>query len=151
MLKKAAACLAVVLTGLVLVAAPASAADYPVSYFGPTVKPKSGGEAGPVHGATWARGTITWYGRGVHLEGELRIAPGSGCRRVSATTYTDDNDYGLGKRSTSLKCAEGVHKFVLDVPADRPGGAGLVWICLGDDALKSIACGGDYGRGDGVG
>ncbi len=39
----------------------------------------------------------------------------------------------------------------VDAGADRPGGAGLVWICLGDDALKSIACGGDYGRGHGVG
>jgi hypothetical protein len=123
--KKAATCAATALAGLVLGTAPAAAATYPTSNIGPAYK-------GPSYGATWARGTITWYNRSVGIDGELRTVSSSDCRRLYAITQ---NSLGatMAVRSTSLKCGVAVHDVPMTVPADGSGGAAFVQFCLDDD------------------
>jgi hypothetical protein len=146
--KKVAACAATALACLVLITAPAAAEAYPVSHFGPTWRPTAyfNHTPGPSYGATWARGTITWYDRSLLVEGEVRVVNGSGCRVVVAEAYSShaqDPNEPLDRRSTSQKCGDGVIPFQLKLDADLPGGANSITFCL-TDGKKTLACTGHY-------
>jgi hypothetical protein len=142
--KKAATCAATVMVGLLLASAPAAAATYPTSNFGPDTY------RGPAaYGATWARGTMTWYDRGVHVKGELRTVSSGGCRRVVVFTLDQDGYiYDDGARSSSVKCGDAVHPVEFTVPANVNGGAAYVRVCIDDkvDDKTSLVCSYDYPR-----
>ena len=141
--KKAAAAAVTAVTGLVLVAAPAAAsasattAAYPTNGFDVTF------------GATYARGTLTWFDRAVRAEGTLRSLSSSGCRRAYAATY-DSNGAFLDHRSTSAQCGDAIKPFTLNVPANVRGGAAITVVCLLDRdgaPLSDDSCVGYYRPG----
>lgn len=107
-------------------AAPAAPAAYPTTPVDVT------------YGATYVRGTLTWYYRSVGFTGTWRAIPSSGCRRVWAQTY-DSAGHSLGVRSTSTLC-DGVKPFELTIPADVPGGATRVVVCLDDVNAQPLKC-----------
>ncbi|MGV9841959.1 hypothetical protein ACWDUB_07610 [Streptomyces fungicidicus] len=89
------------------------------------------------YGASYISGTLTWYNRAVGVDGALRAV---GCRRAWVGTY-DASGNSLGARSTSTKCDV---TYSLDdfppVPADVPGGAAYVVVCLDDASASSLDC-----------
>lgn len=107
-------------------AAPAAPAAYPTSPVDVT------------YGNTYVRGTLTWYYRSVGFTGTWRAIPSSGCRRVFIETY-DSGGHPLGARSTSTLC-DGVKPVELTIPADIPGGAATVGVCLDDGDARHLKC-----------
>ncbi|MEU1126501.1 hypothetical protein ABZ371_23760 [Streptomyces sp. NPDC005899] len=89
-------------------------------------------------GATYTQGTATWYNRSVTLAGEHRAISSSGCRATWMYTY-DANGKQLGSRGTSIIC-EQTAGFTLNVPADVPGGAATIKVCLDDGNYVDLAC-----------
>ncbi|NGO08745.1 hypothetical protein G5C60_14315 [Streptomyces sp. HC44] len=84
------------------------------------------------YGATYARGTLTWNNRSVTVNGTLRSVSASDCRRVYVSTHdASDEGRNLGLKSSSLACNE-VKPISFTVPADVPGGAAYVRVCLAD-------------------
>ncbi|MGR4880499.1 hypothetical protein ACIPUC_13820 [Streptomyces sp. LARHCF249] len=132
----AAALGSVVLTAGALLGAPAAGAQtaaYPTTDFDVTV------------GNTWTKGTITWYNRSVVVTGTHKSVSSAGpayCRRTWAYTYNAADTVKLGSAgSDSSDTACGTSKnFSFAVPADVPGGAGLVRVCLDDGNLKDLLC-----------
>ncbi|MGW5849895.1 hypothetical protein ACWFQ8_18415 [Streptomyces sp. NPDC055254] len=113
----------VVLTAGTLLGAPAAAGaqttSYPTTSFDVTV------------GASYARGTLTWYNRSVGADGELRAV---GCHRMWLSAYgTSGND--LGTWSTRSQC-DGTYPFHINMP----GGATSVRICLDDAHTNALNC-----------
>jgi hypothetical protein len=120
-------------TGMLLGAPAASAqtADYPVSNFDVTF------------GNTYTRGTVTWYNRSVTVAGEHKSVDTASCRGTTAFTLdTNDKQLGVGA-SPNLVCGAS-EKFSFTVPADVPGGAAVVRVCL-DDGYTYLLCK-RYGR-----
>lgn len=107
-------------------AAPAAPAAYPTTPVDVT------------YGATYVRGTLTWYYRSVGFKGTWRAIPSSGCRRVWIGTY-DSAGSPMGARSTSTLC-DGVKPVELTIPADEPGGATTVLVCLDDGNAAPLKC-----------
>ncbi|WBB63611.1 hypothetical protein O7599_14265 [Streptomyces sp. WMMC500] len=107
-------------------AAPAAPAAYPTTPVDVT------------YGATYVRGTLTWYYRSVGFTGTWRAIPSSGCRRVWIGTYDSDGSL-MGARSTSTLC-DGVKPVNLTIPADAPGGATTVRVCLDDGNAAPLKC-----------
>ncbi|MEV6443062.1 hypothetical protein [Amycolatopsis sp. NPDC051716] len=97
-------------------AAPAGAADYPVSYF--LVKDGTGG---------YFSGRVTWYNRSVGIVGSLNS---SGCERALARSIVNLKE--LDARSTSLRCNT-VTSVSFSLSADVPGGADRVYVDLTDE------------------
>ncbi|MEN8652201.1 hypothetical protein ABCR94_16715 [Streptomyces sp. 21So2-11] len=131
----AAALGTVVLTAGTLLAAPAAAdaAAFPVTEFNVTV------------GNTWTKGTLTWQNRSVVVKGTHKSVSAAGsayCRLTWAYTYNASDTAKLGsKGSESADTACGTSKnFSFTVPADVPGGAGLVRVCLDDGNFKDLLC-----------
>ncbi|GAA3585017.1 hypothetical protein GCM10022222_82050 [Amycolatopsis ultiminotia] len=119
--KKAVLCAVATLAGLVIAAPPSNAAAYPTNSFDVTF------------GASYARGTITWFDRSVRLTGTMRSLSSSGCRRTIGFTYNADVSKQLGERGTSSQCGDVIKALTpIDVPADVPGGAGFATVCLTD-------------------
>jgi len=89
------------------------------------------------YGASYISGALTWYNRSVGVDGALRAV---GCRRAWVGTY-DASGNPLGAKSTSTKCDV---TYSLDdfppVPADVPGGAAYVVVCLDDASASSLDC-----------
>ncbi|MFC8342677.1 hypothetical protein [Streptomyces sp. NPDC057280] len=139
----AAALGTVVLTAGTLLGAPAAGAqtsDYPTTAYGPVTV-----------GNTWTQGTITWYNRSVAVVGTHKSVSAAGpayCRRTWAYTY-DAHDTKLGSAgsvSSDTACGTTVNFSSFDVPADVPGGAAFVRVCLDDGNLKDLLCSPRYRR-----
>ncbi|MGQ4382548.1 hypothetical protein [Streptomyces sp. SAS_270] len=132
----AAALGSVVLTAGTLLGAPAASAqvaDYPVTPYAPILV-----------GNTWTTGTITWYNRSVVVTGTHKSVSAAGpeyCRRTWAYTYNAAGEKLGSAGSASSDTACGTSKnFSFQVPADVPGGAALVRVCLDDGNLKDLLC-----------
>ncbi|MGW3635378.1 hypothetical protein ACWD7F_35460 [Streptomyces sp. NPDC005122] len=122
----AAAVGSVVLTAGTLLGAPAASAQtaaYPTTAFDVT------------YGASYARGTLTWYNRSVGADGTLRAV---GCRRAWFGTYTASANW-LDARSTSTQC-DVTYPIKATVPADVPGGAAFVIVCVDDANANPLKC-----------
>lgn len=122
----AAAVGSVVLTAGTLLGAPAAGAQttaYPTTAFDVT------------YGASYARGTLTWANRSVGANGTLRAV---GCRRAWFGTYTASEN-GLDARSTSTQC-DATYTIKTTVPADVPGGAAFVIVCVDDANASPLKC-----------
>ncbi len=133
---KSAVCTVTALAGLVLVAPQAAAqADYPSNTFRVS------------YGASYAQGTMSWYGRSVRLIGNLRTLSSSGCRKAYAATFNSAINL-LDDRNTSAKCGDVITPFQLDVPADVAGGAYATSVCLLDGNGVVLGDCVDYFRSD---
>ncbi|MWA08341.1 hypothetical protein [Streptomyces sp. BA2] len=114
------------LTAGTLLGAPAAGAQtaaYPTTPFDVTV------------GASYLRGTLTWYNRSVGADGTLRAV---GCHRAWFGAYGASGQE-LGTWSTGIKC-DGTYRFNGTIPADGPGGAAYVKVCLDDVNTPSSKC-----------
>ncbi|MFF1631046.1 hypothetical protein [Streptomyces sp. NPDC058272] len=134
----AAALSAVALTAGTLLGAPAAdahTADYPISEFDITIR------------NTYTRGLITWYNRQVVVAGEhksVSAADVASCRATRAYTL-DSHDGQLGDElSDNIVCGSSA-RFHFSVPADVPGGAAVVRVCLTDGFHNPLRCE-RYGR-----
>ena len=133
----AAALGSVVLTAGTLLGAPAASAQtaaYPVTPYGPVTV-----------GNTWTTGTITWYGRSVVVTGTHKSVSAAGpeyCRRTWAYTYDAAGAKlgSAGSASSDTACGTTKTYSGFQVPADVPGGAALVRVCLADGNLKDLLC-----------
>jgi hypothetical protein len=106
-------------------AAPAGVASYPTSTFDIT------------YGASYYRGTLTWYNRSVGVTGTFRAVA---CRRVYGVAWA--NNVELDYRSSSTWC-DTVGTATIPLAADQPGGANITWIYMTDGAgtfLKGQTC-----------
>jgi hypothetical protein len=103
-------------SGGLLAAPPASAAAYPTSPFDVT------------YGQTYTRGTITWYGRSVVVAGEHKSVDVNSCRGTTAFTL-DSSSHQMGVGLSGSSCGSS-GTFSFPVPADAPGGAAVVRVCL---------------------
>ncbi|MCX5613306.1 MULTISPECIES: hypothetical protein [unclassified Streptomyces] len=122
----AAALGSVVLTAGTLLCAPAAGAQtaaYPTTAVDVT------------YGASYVRGTLTWYNRSVGVEGTLRAV---GCRRAWFGAYGASGNE-LGARSTSTKC-DVTYPVSTGIPADVPGGAAYVIVCIDDANANPLKC-----------
>ncbi|NUT97257.1 MAG: hypothetical protein HOY78_35080 [Saccharothrix sp.] len=112
--------------GMVLGAAPATAADYPTTPFSIEV------------GASYYKGSVTWYNRAVEVVGSFKAV---GCRRVYAQAWAGGT--WLGWQSSSTWCDRS-GPVTLGIPADISGGATEVdvWMTSGDarDGLEYFLC-----------
>jgi hypothetical protein len=114
--------------GMVFAAAPATAtvAAYPTSTF-------------PIEfGASYYKGTVTWYNRSVGVTGAFKA---TGCRRVYAEAYAGST--WLDWQSSSTWC-DRAGTAPLPLSADVAGGASKVnvWMTTGDPAegLEYFVC-----------
>lgn len=130
----AAALGSVVLTAGTLLGAPAAGAQtataYPTSDFNINF------------GATWTRGTVTWYNRSVRVVGQHRSAVSDGavtCRTTWAYSL-QNNRAVIGQGGGSPIACGTIASYDFVVPADQPGGAAYVRVCLDDGNLKDLAC-----------
>ncbi|MET9518307.1 hypothetical protein [Streptomyces sp. NPDC002994] len=122
----AAALGSVVLTAGTLLGAPAAGAQtaaYPTTPFDVTF------------GASYVRGTLTWYNRSVGVDGTLRAV---GCHSAWFGTYGASGNE-LGAWSTGTKC-DVTYRFKTEIPADAPGGAAYVRVCIHDANANSSKC-----------
>ncbi|MFG1807364.1 hypothetical protein [Streptomyces sp. NPDC049040] len=90
------------------------------------------------YGATYTKGTATFYNRAVGLVGEQKAVASSGCRATVADTY-DSHDNPLGTSGTPFVCGAS-EKFTLTVGAEVAGGAAWVGVCLVDEDFKPLKC-----------
>ncbi len=123
----AAALGSVVLTAGTLLGAPAAGAQtaaYSTTPFDVTF------------GASYLRGTLTWYNRSVGADGTLRAV---GCYRAWFGTYGASGEE-LGAWDTGIKC-DGTYPFRIGIPADAPRGAAYVRVCIDDVTAHSSHCG----------
>ncbi|MFF0203216.1 hypothetical protein [Streptomyces sp. NPDC005017] len=125
----AAAVGSAVLTAATVLGAPAAGAQtaaYPTTPI-----------TGVSYGASYISGTLTWYNRSVGVDGALRAV---GCRRAWVGAY-DASGIRLGAKSTSTKCdvTYSLNEFPA-VPADVPGGAAYVVVCLDDATASPLDC-----------
>ncbi|MEU2114556.1 hypothetical protein ABZ567_02615 [Streptomyces sp. NPDC016459] len=126
----AAALGAVALTTSMLVGAS------PAAGVGGSAYPTSAFEV--VVGNTYTKGIITWYNRSVHVAGEHKSVDPASCRGTTAYTL-DSADRQLGKNVSPYLVCGLSRTFSFDVPADVPGGAAVVRVCL-DDGVKALEC-----------
>ncbi|WP_407838629.1 hypothetical protein ACE1OC_23305 [Streptomyces sp. DSM 116496] len=115
-----------VLTAGALLGAPAASAQttaYPTTPFDVT------------YGASYVRGTLTWYNRSVGVEGTLRAV---GCRRAWFGAYSASHSQ-LDVKSTSTKC-DVTYPIKTLLNADVPGGAAYVIVCLDDANANPLKC-----------
>ncbi|MFG2652452.1 hypothetical protein [Streptomyces sp. NPDC048436] len=87
------------------------------------------------YGASYLRGTVTWYNRSVAFSGTLRAV---GCRRAWFGTYSASGT-PLGTASTSTKC-DVTYPFNVGIPADVPGGAASLIVCIDDANASPLKC-----------
>ncbi|MFI1814906.1 hypothetical protein ACH414_31670 [Streptomyces sp. NPDC020422] len=133
-LAAAAATLAV--SAGMLVATPAAGADVPDSQFD------------VYYGQTYTWGSIKWYNRSVVVEGTHKSVSPTSCR--GTTVYTLDSQGRQLSVSWSMYavCGDSA-RFTMTVPADVPGGAAFVRVCLDngrtDPPITALACK-RYGR-----
>ncbi|MEU1018338.1 hypothetical protein ABZ383_34850 [Streptomyces sp. NPDC005900] len=87
------------------------------------------------YGASYVRGTLTWYNRSVGFSGTLRAV---GCRRAWFGAY-DANNVKRGEVSTSPKC-DTTYAINVGIPADVAGGAASVIVCIDDANANPLKC-----------
>jgi hypothetical protein len=118
-------------SGGLLAAPPASAATYPTTDFDVT------------YGQTYTRGVITWYGRSVMVAGEHKSVDVNSCRGTTAFTL-DSNNRQMGVGASVGNVCGYSDTFSFTVPADAPGGAAVVRVCLDngfyDDQVVYLKC-----------
>ncbi|MET9512009.1 hypothetical protein ABZX62_26755 [Streptomyces flavidovirens] len=132
----AAALGSVVLTAGTLLGAPAAGAQTAAV----TAYPTSGFDIN--FGATWTRGTVTWYNRSVRIVGQHRSAVADSlltCRTTWAYTLQADRAV-IGQGGGYPIACGNIRSYDFVVPADQPGGAAYVRVCLDDGNLKDLAC-----------
>ncbi|MFF1381303.1 hypothetical protein [Streptomyces sp. NPDC058308] len=131
----AAALGSVVLTAGALLGAPAAGAQTAPAYPPPS-------EFTINFGATWTKGTVTWYNRSVRLVGQHRSAVADSALTCRTTwAYTLQGDRGVIGRGGGFPIACGtIESYDFVVPADQPGGAAYVRVCLDDGNLKDLEC-----------
>ncbi|MGW0562171.1 hypothetical protein ACWDZ4_16510 [Streptomyces sp. NPDC003016] len=116
----------VVLTAGTLLGAPAAGAQtaaYPITPFDVAL------------GASYVRGTLTWYDRSVGADGTLRAV---GCNRAWFGAYGASGNE-LGSWNTGIKC-DVTYRFRIGIPADAPGGAAYVRVCMDDASTNPPKC-----------
>ncbi|MFF1411918.1 hypothetical protein ACFVX6_19400 [Streptomyces sp. NPDC058289] len=86
-------------------------------------------------GAGYLRGTLTWYDRSVGFDGTLRAV---GCQSAWFGAYGASGNE-LGTWSTGTKC-DVTYPFNIGIPADAPGGAAYVRVCIDDAHANSSKC-----------
>ncbi|GGX46182.1 hypothetical protein GCM10010353_70990 [Streptomyces chryseus] len=112
---------------MVFAATPATAtvAEYPTSSF--SIE----------YGASYYKGTATWYNRSVDVNGSFKA---TGCRRVYARAFAGSTS--LDFKSSSTWCnRSGPVRFSLD--ANVVGGSDNIWIYMTDENqtfLKGQTC-----------
>ncbi|MFG3370312.1 hypothetical protein ACGF0K_35835 [Streptomyces sp. NPDC048156] len=100
--------------------------------------------AKPFHvavGNTWTDGTVTFYKRSVLVEGVHKSASAAGnltCRTTQATTVNAAGPIS-SKRSGDIACGN-TKSFSFSVPADQPGAATAVDVCLTDANTTELKC-----------
>ncbi|MFD9305400.1 hypothetical protein ACFWCB_22550 [Streptomyces sp. NPDC060048] len=122
----AAALGSVVLTAGMVLGAPAAGAQtaaYPTTAVNVTF------------GASYLRGTLTWYNRSVGVNGTLRAV---GCHSAWFGAYGASGNE-LGTWSTGTEC-DVTYPFNIGIPADAPGGAAYVKVCIDDANANSSKC-----------
>ncbi|KQV11907.1 MULTISPECIES: hypothetical protein [unclassified Kitasatospora] len=113
-------------TGM-LVSAPAAtaqASDYPHWDFDVTL------------GNTYTRGTVTWFNRSVSVTGEHKSVDPASCRGTTAFTL-DSAGHQLNHSLSDHQVCGTSAKFTFNVPANVPGGAASVRVCLDNGAQNS--------------
>ncbi|PWI13039.1 hypothetical protein DI272_01985 [Streptomyces sp. Act143] len=126
-----------VLTAGTLLGAPAAGAQtsaYPVT----PVEPIEVGN-------TWTMGTITWYDRSIAVAGTHKSVSAAGpeyCRRTWVYTYDAAGARlgSAGSYAADTACGTTKTYSSFAVPANVPGGAALVRVCLDDGNLKDLLC-----------
>ncbi|MEV7416054.1 hypothetical protein [Streptomyces sp. NPDC089919] len=113
-----------VLSAGLLVNAPAAHAADPTTTFDVT------------YGNTYTRGTITWHNRSVSVAGVQKSVSSSSCRGTTAFTL-DARNKKLALAFTSRTCGTSEKFPAFVVPADVPGGAAVVRICLDDGKIPA--------------
>ena len=92
-----------------------------------------------VYGQSYSKGTLTWYARGVNYDGEAKAVAGT-CRTTRLETLYADGSL-ITKYSNPGGCTVGPDSMSFDVkdtaPADVPGGAAWVRLCLMGKAFPS--------------
>ncbi|MBT2505840.1 hypothetical protein J7I98_07965 [Streptomyces sp. ISL-98] len=118
----AAVAAAASVAGMVFAATPATAAvaDYPTSTFSIEV------------GASYYKGTATWYNRSVEVNGAFKA---TGCRRVYARAFTGTTSRAFVSSSTWCD-RSGPVRLALDVPF--AGGADNIWVYMTDGAQNYL-------------
>ncbi|KND26163.1 hypothetical protein [Streptomyces acidiscabies] len=99
--------------------------------------------AAPTHvdvtyGATYVRGDLTFNNRSVSFTGTYRSVSATDCRRAWFGTL-DGSGRLLDARSTGTLC-NGTRAINTTVPADVPGGAGSVLVCLDNGSATPLKC-----------
>ncbi|MFD5121308.1 hypothetical protein [Streptomyces sp. NPDC058385] len=92
-------------------------------------------------GNTWTDGTVTFYNRSVLVEGvhkSVGAASNLTCRTTLATTVNAAGPMS-SKRSGDIACGN-TKSFSFSVPADQPGGATAVEVCLTDANTTVLKC-----------
>lgn len=79
------------------------------------------------YGASYIRGTLTFYNRSVGFKGTIRALSSSGCRYAKLTTIAADNGDYLGTQETRRAC-NSVISVTESITADRVGGACSVFL-----------------------
>ncbi|MEV8394451.1 MULTISPECIES: hypothetical protein [unclassified Streptomyces] len=94
-------------------------------------------------GNTYTAGTLTWHARSVTVAGEHKSVSNAGLPFCRATwAYTLNSAGGeLGQNGSLDSVVCGVSgNFSFTVPADVPGGAAFVRVCLDDGNFKDLVC-----------
>lgn len=132
----AAAVGSLVLTAGTLLGAPAAGAQtatataYPTSNFNIDF------------GATWTRGTVTWYNRSIRVVGQNRSAvatPHEACRSTMAYALRADRSVMNLNFEISSACGD-IKSYDFVVSADEPGGAAYARVCLADWYMTPLEC-----------
>lgn len=93
-------------------------------------------------GATWTKGTVTWYNRSVGVVGKHRSAVADSdltCRTTYVYTLQANRGVLSGATADVTACGT-IKSYNFTVPADKAGGAAYVRVCLDDGNLKDLAC-----------
>ncbi|MFD5097531.1 hypothetical protein [Streptomyces albidochromogenes] len=125
-MRKAGVAVAASVAAMAFAATPATAvAAYPTSDFSIEV------------GASYYKGTATWYNRAVEVNGAFKA---TGCRRVYARAFTGTTSRAFESSSTWCD-RSGPARLGLDVPV--AGGADHVWVYMTDGSqnyLEGMTC-----------
>ncbi|MBT2469178.1 hypothetical protein J7E97_15175 [Streptomyces sp. ISL-66] len=84
---------------------------------------------------SYLRGTVTWYNRSVAFNGTFRAV---GCHRAWFGAHGASGNE-LGTWSTGTQC-DVTYPINIAIPADAPGGAAYVRVCIDDAKTNSFKC-----------
>ncbi|MEV0774805.1 hypothetical protein ACIBLA_00260 [Streptomyces sp. NPDC050433] len=96
------------------------------------------------NGNTWTDGTITFFDRSVTITGTHKSVS-----TASYLTYRNTSGYtlasgggqmGYSRNDLSEEARGNTRAFTFNVPADAPGGAAIVRVCLTDGLFTPLTC-----------